>query len=202
MELEAQDSKKRPREEGEETNSSIEPVAKKAKVEGEDTAPEPKEKTLEELKKEVKEKLEKLIDELEIKEEDIKLEDERNPEEVVGVVRRSEVYAVLTCLTLQVHMKREFGDVVLCEFENIDCDGAPVIGMSASSLILIYLPRVLPLYWFGGCVDWQTDCQDPQLATHWCYPIGELGGKKPSEKSILIHSGRLRRFSRATKLPC
>lgn len=24
-------------------------------------------------------------------------------------------------------MKREFGDVVLCEFENIDCDGAPVI---------------------------------------------------------------------------
>jgi predicted ATP-grasp superfamily ATP-dependent carboligase len=24
-------------------------------------------------------------------------------------------------------MKREFGEVVLCEFENCDCDGAPVI---------------------------------------------------------------------------
>lgn len=85
-----QESKKRSRDE--EPNSSVEPAVKKAKVEGHEEQKEEGAKTVEEQKKEVREKLLKLIEELDIKEEDIsKLEDERNPEEVFGLVKRSEV---------------------------------------------------------------------------------------------------------------
>jgi hypothetical protein len=85
-----QESKKRQREG---PNSGIEePAEKKVKV---DSDPEPKideAVTLAQARKEAREKLATFLVELEINEEDVsKLDDERNPEEVFGLVKRSEV---------------------------------------------------------------------------------------------------------------
>lgn len=44
------------------------------------------------------------------------MQEHESADEIVGLVHRSAV-----------HMTREFGDVVLSEFDNIDVDGAPII---------------------------------------------------------------------------
>jgi len=65
----------------------------------------------------MKTKLDKLLETIEIKPEDLRsVQDKDHPDEIVGLVHRSAV-----------HMTREFGDVVLSEFDNIDVDGAPII---------------------------------------------------------------------------
>eukprot|EP01126_Amoeba_proteus_P010634 TRINITY_DN1416_c0_g2_i4.p1 TRINITY_DN1416_c0_g2~~TRINITY_DN1416_c0_g2_i4.p1 ORF type:complete len:453 (+),score=126.04 TRINITY_DN1416_c0_g2_i4:73-1431(+) len=93
---------------------SDQPSQKKTKREpGEAKESEP---TPADEKQLMREQLEKLLEDIEIKPENLILDDPRKPEEVFGLVKRSEV-----------HMTREFGEVVLSEFENIDCDGAPVI---------------------------------------------------------------------------
>lgn len=87
-------------------NSTLQPQAKKART---DDGKEPTEsqtqreeeregsgKSAETIRKEMKERLVKLIDELDIKEEEVSkltdiVEDERHPDHVFGLVKRSEV---------------------------------------------------------------------------------------------------------------
>jgi len=96
-----------------------EPSKKKQKIEetktevNEPSPPPPPPKDLKEL---TKAKVDEFLSKSPIPAEDVAVDDPRTAEEVFGLVKRQVV-----------HMNREFDVVHLFEFDNISCDGAPVI---------------------------------------------------------------------------